>query len=253
MPIGKSKLMPNGRRRKRWIDPFPKKEWYRLTAPSSIFLNNMFGKTMVNRTEGTKRSVDALKNRVVQVNLADLDLDEDLAYRKINLRVKEVVEDCCLTDFDGMDFTTEKHKSLIKKWHTLIEAFVDVRTRDGYLLRLFAIAFTKKNRFTKSKTCYAKSSQIKRIRGRMVAIMKQTVSSKNMKDLVKDYLLPNAIGKQIEDECQGIYPLQNAFIRKVKVLKPPSYDPFKILELHGCISPSVGVEEVGCMIERSLN
>ena len=29
------------------------------------------------------------------------------------------------------------------------------------------------------------------------------------------------IGKEIEKACQGIYPLQNVFTRKVKVLKAP--------------------------------
>jgi hypothetical protein len=41
------------------------------------------------------------------------------------------------------------------------------------------------------------------------------------------------IGTQIERECQGIYPLQNVFIRKVKILKKPKFDSFKLMELHG--------------------
>ena len=104
------------------------------------------------------------------------------AYRKVRLRVEDVQGKNCLTNFwvslrchtatcqqalytqmhvssddaglrlfnmipacmQGMDFTTDKLRSLVRKWQTLIEAQVDVKTTDGYLLRMFAIAFTKK-------------------------------------------------------------------------------------------------------------
>lgn len=59
-----------------------------------------------------------------------------------------------------MDFTTDKLRSLVRKWQTLIEAHVDVKTTDNYTLRLFCIAFTKKRANQNKKTCYAQSSQI---------------------------------------------------------------------------------------------
>ncbi len=35
-------------------------------------------------------------------------------------------------------------------------------------------------------------------------------------------------GKDIEKACQGIYPLQNTYIRKVKVLRAPKFDVNKV-------------------------
>ena len=87
---------------------------------------------------------DSLKGRILEVSLADLNKDEEQAFRKIKLRVHEVQGKNCLTNFHGMEFTSDKLRSLVRKWQTLIEAHVDVKTTDGYLLRLFAIGFTKR-------------------------------------------------------------------------------------------------------------
>lgn len=76
-----------------------------------------------------------------------------------------------LTSFYGMDITRDKLSSLIRKWQTLIEASVDVKTTDGYLLRLFSIAFTKRRPNQVRKTSYAQSSQIRAIRKKMQEIM----------------------------------------------------------------------------------
>lgn len=40
------------------------------------------------------------------------------------------------------------------------------------------------------------------------------------------------IGREVEKASQGIYPLQNVYVRKVKILKAPKFDINKLLELH---------------------
>lgn len=40
-------------------------------------------------------------------------------------------------------------------------------------------------------------------------------------------------GKEIEKACQGIFPLQNTAIRKVKVLRAPKLDITKLMEVRG--------------------
>ena len=58
--------------------------------------------------------------------------------------------------------------------------------------------------------------------------------------------IPEVIGKEIEKSCQGIYPLQNVFVRKVKVLRTPKFDVTKLMEMH-----AGGVEDVGAKVERT--
>jgi small subunit ribosomal protein S3Ae len=60
-----------------------------------------------------------------------------------------------------MDFTTDKLRSMVRKWQTLIEAHVDVKTSDGFTLRMFCIAFTKKRQGQIKRTAYAQSSQVR--------------------------------------------------------------------------------------------
>ena len=42
----------------------------------------------------------------------------------------------CYTNFYGMDITKDKLCQLVKKWHSLIEGFVQTKTQDG-LTRIF--------------------------------------------------------------------------------------------------------------------
>lgn len=180
----------------------------------------------------TENANDSLRGRIVEVSLADLNKDEEQSFRKIKLRIDEIQGKNCLTNFHGMDFTSDKLRSLVRKWQTLIEAFVDVKTTDGYLIRLFAIGFTKRRPSQVKKTTYAQSSQVREIRKKMFEIMTREASSCDLKELVQKFV-PEAIGREIEKASRSIYPLQNVYIRKAKILKAPKFDVSKLLELHG--------------------
>jgi len=66
----------------------------------------------------------------------------------------------------------------------------------------------------------------------MVDIVQREASSVDLNDLVAK-LIPEIIGKEIEKAAEGVYPLQNVLIRKVKMLRSPKVDINKLLELHG--------------------
>jgi len=233
MAVGKNKGLSKGGKKglkKKIVDPFTRKDWYDVKAPA-MYSNRNIGKTLVNRTQGTKIASDGLKGRVFEVSQADLQSGED-AFRKFKLICEEVQGKNCLTNFHGMDLTTDKLRSMVKKWQTLIEASVDVRTTDGYVLRLFCIGFTKKAHNQVKKTCYARHAQVRAIRRKMVDTMSREVSSCDLKEVVNK-LIPESIGKDIEKNCNSIHPLHDVHIRKVKVLKKPKFDMGRLLEMHG--------------------
>jgi len=250
MAVGKNKRLTKGKKggKKKAIDPFSRKDLYQVKAPS-VFANRNAGKTIITRTIGTKIASDGLKGRVFELSLADLNGgDEAQAFRKIRLVCEDVQGLNVMTNFHGMDVTRDKLCSLIRKWQTLIEASVDVRTTDGYVLRLFAIAFTKKqaNQAAKS-TCYAQSGQVRAIRKKMFEIMTEEASKCDLKELVQKFIAqPDSIGAEIEKKCQSIFPLQNVLIRKVKMLKKPKFDLTKLMEMHG----DAAVEDTGVAVDK---
>merc|ERR1712121_144607 len=172
MAVGKNKRLTKGGKKgakKKVVDPFSKKDWYDVKAPS-MFAVRQIGKTLVSRTQGTRIASDGLKGRVFEVSLADLQNDE-VTFRKFRLIAEEVQGRNVLTNFHGMSLTRDKLCSMVKKWQTLIEAHIDVKTTDGYLLRVFSIGFTKKRATQLKKTCYAKHTQVKQIRKKMVELI----------------------------------------------------------------------------------
>ncbi|XP_055357779.1 40S ribosomal protein S3a-like [Paramacrobiotus metropolitanus] len=233
MAVGKNKRLAKGGKKggkKKIVDPFSRKDWYDIRAPS-MFNTRTIGKTIVNRTQGTKIASEGLKNRVFEVAQADIHND-DIGFRKFRLMSEDVSGKNVLTNFHGMTLSTDKIRSMVKKWQTLIEAHTDVKTTDGYLLRVFVIGFTKKRQNTLRKTCYAQSSQVKEIRKRMINIVTREISSSDLKEVVNK-LLPDSIAKDIEKACQTVYPLHDVYVRKVKVMKKPKFELSKLLEMHG--------------------
>jgi small subunit ribosomal protein S3Ae len=234
MAIGKNKRLTKskkGQKGKKIIDPFKNKHKYEIRAPSYFPVRNV-GNTIVTKTIGNKIASDSLKNRVVPVCLADLKADEEEAHRIVKLRVEDVQDRRVLTNFYGIQLTTDKLRSLVRKWQTLIEIDIDVKTTDGYALRVFVIAFTAKRPNAAKKTYYAQAAQIRQIRKKGRAIIRKTISATDLKGAV-DIILNNKIEKQVEAAARSVYPLKDVYVRKVKMLKSPKFELRRLMEIQG--------------------
>lgn len=103
-----------------------KKEWYTVKAPS-YFSVKKAGYTLASKTQGLKTSYDSLINRVFKLNIADLSSSKVDDFRKVLLRTDDIKGTQCLTSFAGMEITSDKHRSIIRKRHTTVEARTDVK------------------------------------------------------------------------------------------------------------------------------
>jgi small subunit ribosomal protein S3Ae len=211
-----------------------------------MFTNRKFTKTPVNQSAGKKLSSDTLKGRVFEMNLADLNAG-GAAYKKVRLIIDDASESknrTALTNFHGMDTTRDHLCSLIRKWHTLIEAVVDAKTSDGFVLRFFPIAFTQRGKYQIKATTYAKRSQVKQIRKKMAEVITREVSKTSLKDLVSK-LITEKIPTEITTQAKKIFPIANCIIRKVKTLKRPRFDITQLLSIQSDITGTTTTTEVG--------
>lgn len=132
-------------------------------------------------------AADSLRGRVFEISLGDLNQNaHEQSWRKIRVQCEEVKAFDAYTNFYGMDITRDKMCTLVKKWHTTLEAVVQAKTADGFTLRMFCIAFTRRNKRQVKATCYAKTSQQKLIRQKMSEIMVAEAQKSSLKDLFKN-------------------------------------------------------------------
>lgn len=83
--------------------------------------------------------------------------------------------------------------------------------------------------------------------------MTREISNFELKEVVNK-LIPDSISKDIEKSCQGVFPLHDVYIRKVKILKKPKFDLGRLMDLHGEGASKGGViSEGGEKVDRPDN
>lgn len=239
MAIGKRQGKAGGKRgKKKTVEAMSRKEWYDVVAPVA-FKNRQCGKTICNKTVGEKLASSNLNGRVYEANLADLNgtSERDEPFRKVKLEVKEVQGRNLLTQFHGMHMTTDRIRSLFRKWCTTIETVVQAKTADGYELRVFVIAFTKKQKGQQSKNCYSKSRRNDLVRARTTKLIKKRLAASDITKAVSD-LTHDVLSDVVQKLCNPLVPLRDVKICKVKVTKSPKSDLATLLKHHGEIPES---------------
>jgi small subunit ribosomal protein S3Ae len=232
--MGKTKGKPQGGggrkggQRKTKVASYAKKEWRHVFVPG-YFKTKDIGFTISHKTARGKTAGDYLNDRIFEQSHQDLSGDNLGASRIFKWKSVDVQNDDVLTIFYGMRLTADKVGSLLRKYRTLIDAQVDVKTPDGYLLRVFSICFTKK--LTAKKTCYAQQSKRKVIREACIATIKDTVEKSPVPELCKA-LVGETMEKAIVEKCAPVWQVENVTISKVKVLKAPVFAPEEIKQLH---------------------
>ena len=75
-----------------------------------------------------------------------------------------------------------------------------------------------------------------------IALTLSTLSSHLLSIVTNSISYPESMAQEIEKQCQPIFPLQNCYIRKVKVLKKPRFDLTKLMEMHSGMGEDKGAQ-----------
>lgn len=260
MAVGKNKRVSKGGRKgakKKITEPMLRKEWYDVIAPAT-FRERCAAKTVCNKTQGLKIASENLRGRVFDLFQNDLNdktaqptTDSDASFRRVKLEVMECQGRNLLTQFHSMHLTTDKLRSLIQKWGTLIEAVIEAKTADGYTLRLFITAFTKKQKNQKSKNTYAPSRLEKWVRFRMTQMVQKRLAKVGIDEAVKQ-LTNDSLINAVAARCNPILPLRDVKFIKVKTVRRPKLDLQKLFDSHGDVPESIeGQERIAVAVETA--
>ncbi|MHA1579834.1 MAG: 30S ribosomal protein S3ae [Candidatus Freyarchaeota archaeon] len=192
--------MSRRRDRSRARDTWREKKWYTIIAPP-YFGNIETGETIANDPQ-------KLLGRVVETTLYDVTGDFSLVHVKLFFKIIDVKGNNAYTEFKGHDLARDYLRSLVRRGSSRVDGIFDVKTKDGRLLRVSAVAFTI-NR--------AKTSQEKLIRKIMHEIVSEKAKQLDYGEFVQEAVL-GKIASEIYNKAKKVIPLRKCEIRKSKLL-----------------------------------
>uniref|UniRef100_A0A7J3ZJL6 Small ribosomal subunit protein eS1 n=1 Tax=Fervidicoccus fontis TaxID=683846 RepID=A0A7J3ZJL6_9CREN len=179
------------------------KKWYLIVAPS------LFGGVPIGSTPAD--DPEKLIGRVLETTLYDITGDYTQVHVKLRFQIIEITDDTAKTRFGGHELARDYIKALTRRKTSKIQGIFNVTTKDGYGLRITALAFT-------AYRC--KTSQKKAIRRIMGEKIEKAAREQVLDEFVQSMLF-ESLATEIFEEAKKIYPLRKVEIYKSKLLIIP--------------------------------
>ncbi|QLH75227.1 MAG: 30S ribosomal protein S3ae [Methanomassiliicoccales archaeon] len=182
-------------------DKWKAKEWYKLYAPK------MFNQVLLGETPSSDPA--NLLNRGVDATVHDLTGDFSKMHVLLKFKVSEVRGFDAHTVFVGQDLTSDYIRRLTRRKRTKTDHVIDVRTKDGYLLRIKPMSITEKR---------IQSSQETAVRTLMTEELNRMGAEMALSDMVKS-IITGEMAKRLSTVSKVIVPIKRVEIRKTEVLE----------------------------------
>lgn len=182
-------------------DKWRAKEWYKVYAPP------MFNKVLLGETPSGDPA--SLMGRKTEATVHDLTGDFSKMHVKLLFKVNDVRGFDAHTVFMGHDLTSDYVRRLTRRKRTKTDHVVDVRTKDGYVVRIKTMSITEKR---------IQSSQESAIRSIMSEELHKTVPEMTLSELVKN-IIAGDTAKELARVTKVIVPVKRVEVRKTEVLE----------------------------------
>jgi len=182
-------------------DKWKAKEWYKLYAP------RMFNQVELGETPSSEPS--ALMGRNTEVTVHELTGDFSKMHIKIRFRVSDIRGLEAHTSFVGHDLTSDYVRRLTRRKRTKTDHVVDVRTKDGFLLRVKPMSITEQ------RIQAAQETAIRNITDKTLTDLAATMT---VSELVKA-IITGDMSKELSNAAKVIIPIKRIEVRKSEVLE----------------------------------
>ena len=193
-------------------DKWKMKEWYNVHAP------RMFNETVIGETPAA--DPEFLIGRQSEVTVQDL--TGDFSKMHIKLRFKIVGYDGheAKTELIGHDLTSDYVRRLTRRKKTKTDHVVDVKTADGFVLRLKTMSIADRR---------IQASQEEGMRAAIAAYLTSYAAENKLSDVIKA-IISGDMAKDTAKACHAIIPIKRIEIRKSEVLVRGEGEPESIIE-----------------------
>ncbi len=180
------------------------KQWYRVLAPG------MFGEAEIGETPA--REPEMLLGRVSEASLQDMSGDFTKSHIKLYFKINGIKGTDATTEFIGHDMTSDYIRRLTRRRNSKIDDVVDVRTKDGYKIRIKVVMISVGRISSSHKHAV-------RMQGRET--ITAIASGMTMPELVKS-MVSGELSKNVAKSCKKVRPLKRVEVRKSEILRKPA-------------------------------
>jgi len=182
-------------------DKWKAKEWYKLYAP------RMFNQVELGETPSSEPT--ALMGRNTEVTVHELTGDFSKMHIKIRFQVTDVRGLEAHTTFAGHDLTSDYVRRLTRRKRTKTDHVVDVRTKDGFLVRIKPMSITEQR---------IQAAQETAIRNIMTTTLQSLAADMTVSEMVKA-IITGDMSKELSNAAKVIIPIKRIEVRRSEVLE----------------------------------